>query len=139
MAYMDAAEMARRRWQDVSIEDRSELARRAAHARWDHATDSDMAKAKARAAHAREARTKILAARLLGVDVSKLADLKVKILSSPEFRSRKSQEQAEYWKQLREAAPPRAAYIDQTHARRVAIVHPPSFHLAVGTEHGRRS
>lgn len=134
---MDAVEMARRRWQDVSIEDRSALARRAAHARWDHATDSDMAKAKARAAHAREVRTKIIASRLLAVDISKLADLKVKAVSPSEFRCRKSQEQAEYWKQLREEPPPRAAYIDQ-HARPTAIVHPASFHLAVGTEHGRR-
>lgn len=102
MRNMDAAEMARRRWQNVSVEDRSALARRAAYLRWDHVTESDIAKARDRAAHARQIRTKMVAARLLGVAVSKLADLNVKNVSPSEFRIQKSQEQAEYWKQLRE-------------------------------------
>jgi hypothetical protein len=136
MFNMDAVEMAYRRWQNVSVEDRSALARRAAHARWDHATESDKAKAKARAAHARETRTRIIAARLLGVDVSRLADLKVRTVSPSEFRSKKSQEQAEYWKRLREEPPSRPAHIDQ-HARRTAIVHPASFRLPVVTQDGR--
>jgi predicted nucleotidyltransferase len=133
---MDAVEMAHRRWQYVSIEDRSALARRAALARWDYATDSDKASAKARAAHAREMRTKIIAARLLGVDVSKLADLKVRTVSPSEFRNQKSQEQAEYWKQLQEEPPSHSTHID---ARRMAIVHPASFRLPVMAQHGRRS
>jgi hypothetical protein len=137
---MDSAEMARRRWQDVSSKDRSTLARGAAFARWAHATESDLAKARARAANAREARNKILAARLLGLDVSKLADLNVKFVSPSEFRSQKSQEQADYWKRLRqEKNSTPAAYVDQSPARRAPIVHPASFRLAAGPEHGKRS
>ena len=101
MAGMTASEMAHRRWQNVTAKDRSKHARHAALMRWSRATEADLSEARARAAKAREARTRILAARLLGVDVSKLADVRVEVISSSEFRRQKSQEQAEYWDQMR--------------------------------------
>ena len=101
MAVMTSSEMAHRRWQNVTAEDRSKHAHHAAFIRWSRATQADLSEARARAAKAREARTKMLAARLLGVDVSKLAEVRVEVISSSEFRRQKSQEQAEYWEQMR--------------------------------------
>ena len=92
-------------------------------------TESDFLAAKARAAIARQVRTRILAARLLGVDPSKLSNVKVEVVSSSEFRNRKSQEQAEYWKDLREKSLEHVAHVDQRRARTAAIVRPTSFRL----------
>lgn len=98
---MDASEMARRRWQNVPPEVRSTLARSAALVRWSRATEIDLFKARARAAKAREFRAKARAARLLGVELSDLAGLKVRVLPRSEFRRLKTREQNEYRKQLR--------------------------------------
>lgn len=126
---LNASEMARRRWEKVPQEERSSLARRAALLRWANATEGDFLAARARAAIARHVRTRILAARLLGVDPSKLSNVKVEVLSSSEFRNRKSQEQAEYWKDLREKSLELVAHVDQRRARTAAIVRPTSFRL----------
>jgi hypothetical protein len=126
---LNASEMARRRWGKVPQEGRSSLARRAALLRWANATESDFLAAKARAAIARQARARILAARLLGVDPSKLSNVKVEVLSSSEFRHRKSQEQAEYWKNLREKRLEHVAHVDQRRAKTAAIVRRTSFRL----------
>jgi hypothetical protein len=135
---MNASEMARRRWEKVPQEERSSLARRAALLRWANATESDFLAAKGRAATARQVRTRILAARLLCVDPSKLADVKVEVLSSSEFRNRKSQEQAKYWKDLREKKLEHAAHVDQRRARTAAIVRPTSFRTN-GKESAKRT
>jgi hypothetical protein len=139
MLAMDSAEMARLRWRNVPPEVRSNLARRAALARWAHASETELAEARARAANARVARTKILAARLLGVDPSKLAEMKVDVLPASKFRKRKSQEQAEYWKRLRQEHLERAVYVDQKRASRAAVVHPDSFRMMAATENGNGS
>jgi hypothetical protein len=135
---LNASEMARRRWEKVPQEERSSLARRAALLRWANATESDFLAAKARAAIARQVRTRILAARLLGVDPSKLSNVKVEVLSSSEFRNRKSQEQAEYWKDLREKSLEHVAHVEQRRARTAAIVRPTSFR-ANGKESANRT
>ena len=139
MISMDASEMARRRWENVSPQERSRLARSAALVRWANATKHDLAMARARAAKAREARTRATAARLLGVDVSDLAGVNVKVVSRSWLRSQKSREQAMYWRQLREGPRPRPVCVDPKRARRATIVHPPSFRMFTGSANGSRS
>ena len=124
---LNASEMARRRWEKMTQEERSNLARRAALLRWANATERDFLAARARAAVARQVRTRILAARLLSVDPSKLSNVKVEVLSSSEFRNRKAQQQAEYWRDLREKSLEHVAHVDQRRARTAAIVRPTSF------------
>ncbi len=136
---MDAVEMGRRRWQNVPPEERSNLSRLAALARWSRATESDLVEARARAAKAREARTKTLAARLLGVDVSELTDVDVEILSSAKFRSLKSKEQSEYWKQLRQGHLVRTTCADARRAIAATVVHPASFRIVAEAENAHRS
>ena len=68
--------MGRKRWLNISAEERSSLARSAAQARWANATEHDLQMARIRARAAREARTRKLTAKTLGVDVSKLSRVK---------------------------------------------------------------
>lgn len=98
---MNASEMARRRWENVSPEERSRLTRSAALARWANAGKGEFKRARSRAATAREVRIRQLAARLLGVDFSSLTGVKVEVIRSSEFRNRKRQEQIDYWRKLR--------------------------------------
>lgn len=133
---MDSSEMARRRWRNVSTQERSRLARSAALARWSLATELDRAKARTGAARAREARARALAARLLGIDASDLTDVSVEVLGSSEFRRRKSKEQNEYWMRLQEEPLPRTTCVDPEHARGAAVIHPASFRLAAGSVNG---
>jgi hypothetical protein len=58
METMKASDMARRRWKNVSPEERSRLTRSAALARWASAGESEFIKARSRAATAREVRTR---------------------------------------------------------------------------------
>lgn len=138
--HTDASEMARRRWENVSPGQRTKLARAAALARWANATEDDRGMARTRAAHARELRTRKLAAKLLGVEFSKLADVSVKVISRSEFRSRKSQEQNEYWKTLREDSSVRVTCVNPDRARDATIVHPASFRMVpAGSDESRSS
>jgi hypothetical protein len=60
---VDAAEMARKRWEGVACEERSRIARRAVLARWQRANAKDRARARERAEYARRVRARRLAAR----------------------------------------------------------------------------
>jgi hypothetical protein len=136
---MNASEMAHRRWEDVPAEERSRLARSAALARWASAGEGELARARSRAARAREVRTRELAARLLGVDFSTLTGVKVEIIRSSEFRNRKHQEQADYWRKLREETPLRATSVDPEQTTPSTVIHPKSFRMSVKPGNGGRS
>jgi len=132
--------MARRRWENVSPEERSRLTRSAALARWANAGEGELTWARSRAAMAREVRTRQLAARLLGVDSSTLTGVKVGIIRSSEFRNRKRQEQTGYWRKLRKETPlVRATCIAPERARRATVIHPTSFPMIVKSGNGDRS
>ena len=139
MESMNASEMARRRWENVPPEERSRLTRSAALARWAGAGESELAKARSRAAMAREARTRQLAARLLGVDFSSLTGVKVEIIRSSEFRNRKRKEQTDYWKKIRRETSIRATCVAPERARQSTVVHPTSFRMFVKSDDGDRS
>jgi hypothetical protein len=136
---MDASEMARRRWENVSPEDRSRLTRSAALARWANAGERELTKARSRAATAREVRTRQLAARLLGVDFSTLIGIKVEIISSSEFRNRKRKEQADYWRKLRKETSTRTTGVAPERTRQATVMHPASFRMFVKPGNGDRS
>ncbi len=129
--------MARLRWAKVSATQRSRLARAAALARWAKATARDRAEARARAARARQTRTRIHAARLLGVDPADLAGLKVQMLTGAEFRRRKSREQARHWAQLRKGTLLRTVSFDPNRASGAPIIHPQSFRMSAGAGGGK--
>ena len=131
METMNASEMARRRWKNVSPEERSRLTRSAALARWANAGESELAKARSRAANAREVRTRNLAARLLGVDFSSLIGVKVEIIRSSEFRHRKRQEQIDYWRKIRKETSSRATGVAPERTRQSTVIHPASFRMLV--------
>jgi hypothetical protein len=136
---MNASEMARRRWQNVSADERSQLARTAALARWASADEGELARARSRAARAREVRTKQLAARLLRVDFSTLTGVKVEIIRSSEFRNRKSQEQTDYWRELRKGTSIRANFFTAERTRQSTVIHPMSFRMFVKPDIGNKS
>ena len=131
MKTMDAAEMARRRWQNVSPEVRSRLTRAAALARWASADESEITRARARAAAAREVRARQLAARLLGVDFSALTGLKVEIIPGSEFRNRKRKEQTDYWRKIRKETSIRTTAVAAERTRQSTVIHPRSFRMFV--------
>jgi hypothetical protein len=95
-----------------------------------------MSRARGRAAKAREARTRILAARLLGVDLSDLTDINVEVVHCSELRVRKAEEQSEYWRRLREKRSPRAVCVDPKRATESAVIHPASFRMFPGSGDG---
>jgi hypothetical protein len=136
---MNASEMARRRWENVPAEERSRLAHTAALARWAGAGEGELARARSRAARAREVRTWELAARLLGLDFSSLTGVKVEIIRSSEFRSRKDQEQTDYWRTLREETPVRATSVDPKRTTPSTVIHPKSFRMSVKPGNDGRS
>jgi hypothetical protein len=136
---MNASDMARRRWENVSLEERSRLTRSAALTRWARAGESELAKARSRAAKAREVRTRQLAARLLGVDFSSLTGLKVEIIRSSEFRNRKRKEQIDYWRKIRKETSIRAICVGPERARQSTVIHPTSFRIFVKSDNGDRS
>jgi hypothetical protein len=121
---MNASEMARRRWVGVSEEERSRLASSAARARWASATEEDRLAAQSRAAKAREVRTRIIAARFLGVDPSELENIAVQLVSSSDFRRQKRTEQEQYWNDLRQRQLRHSVYADPVRARNAMIVRP---------------
>src|ERR1700720_3156438 len=136
---MNDREMARRRWENVSPEERSSRARSAASASWARAGESELAKARSRAATAREVRTRQLAARLLGVDFSSLTGVKVEIIRSSEFRNRKRKEQTDYWRKIRKETSIRATCVAPQRARQSTVIHPTSFRMFVKSDNGDRS
>ncbi len=136
---MNASEMARRRWENVSPEERSRLTRSAALARWAGAGESELTKARSRAATAREVRARQLAARLLGVDFSTVAGIKVETIRSSEFRSRKRKEQTDYWRKIRKEASIRATCAAPERTRQSTVIHPTSFRMFVKSDNGDRS
>jgi len=131
--------MARRRWENVSPEERSRLTRSAALARWASAGESELAKARSRAATAREVRTRRLAARLLGVDFSSLIGVKVEVVRSSEFRNRKRNEQTDYWRKLRKETSIKATCAAAKRTRQSTVIHPTSFRMSVKPGNGDRS
>jgi len=139
MEIMNASDMARRRWENVSPEERSRLTRSAALARWASAGESELAKARSRAATAREVRTRQLAARLLGVDFSTMTGVKVEIIRSSEFRNRKRKEQTDYWRKIRKETSIRATCVAPERARQSTVIHPTSFRMFVKSDNGDRS
>ena len=139
METMDASEMARRRWENVSPEERSRLTRSAALARWASAGESELIKARSRAATAREVRTRQLAARLLGVDFSSLTGVKLRIIRSSEFRNRKRKEQTDYWRKIGKETSIRATCVAPERARQSTVIHPRSFRMFVNPGNGDRS
>jgi hypothetical protein len=139
MDTMNASDMARRRWENVSPEERSRLTRSAALARWASASESDLAKARSRAATAREVRARQLGARLLGVDFSTLTGIKVEIIHSSEFRNRKRKEQTDYWRKIRKETSIGAACAAPERARQSTVIHPTSFRMSVKIDNGNRS
>jgi hypothetical protein len=136
---MDASEMARRRWENVSAEERSRLARSAALVRWASAGEDELTKARSRAATAREVRTRQLAARLLGVHFSTLTGVKVEIIHSSEFRNRKRKEQTDYWRKLRKETSIRATCVDPERTKQSTVIRPTSFRIFVKPGNGDRS
>ena len=136
---MNASEMARRRWANVSPEERSRLTRSAALTRWARAGEGEYKRARSRAATAREVRTRQLAARLLGVDFSSLTGVKLKIIPSSEFRNRKRQEQTGYWRKIRKDTSIRATGVAPDRARQSTVIHPTSFRMLVKPGNGARS
>jgi hypothetical protein len=139
METMDASEMARRRWENVSSEERSRLTRSAALARWASAGEGELKRARFRAATAREVRARQLAARLLGVDFSTLIGVKVEIIRSSEFRDRKSKEQTDYWRKIRKETSIRATSAASERTRESTVIHPTSFRMSVRPDNGDRS
>jgi hypothetical protein len=139
METMDASEMARRRWENVSPEERSRLTRSAALTRWASAGESELAKARSRAATAREVRTRQLAARLLSVEFSSLTGVKVEIIRSSQFRHRKRQEQIDYWRKIRKDTSIRATCVAPERTRQSTVIHPTSFRMCVKPDHADRS
>ena len=123
--------MARKRWANISAKERTAIARAAAQARWAAATKHDFEMARLRARAAREARTKQLVAKALGVSVSDLDGVEVELIDASTFRRKKTEEQNKYWKSLRKRKPLDTAYIHALHrrARSVKIVHPTGFSL----------
>ena len=136
---MNASEMARRRWENVSPEERSRLTRSAALARWASAGESELIKARSRAAAAREVRARQLAARLLGVDFSSLTGVKLKIIPGSEFRNRKRKEQTDYWRKIQKETSMRATCAAPERARQSTVIHPTSFRMFVKSDNGARS
>ena len=136
---MDASEMARRRWENVSPEERSRLTRSAALARWTSAGESELTRARSRAAAAREVRTRQLAAQLLGVDFSTLTGVKVAIIRSSEFRNRKRQEQTDYWRKLRKKTSIGATSVATERTKQSTVIHPRSFRMSVKPGNGDKS
>jgi hypothetical protein len=126
---MDASEMARRRWLNVPAEERSRITRAAAQARWSSATKQDLEMARIRARAARNARTRKLIAQTLGVDVSKLSNVKAELVTASKFRKQKSREQNEHWTALREQRPHTAVHIQPERARRAVLAYPATFSL----------
>jgi len=139
METMNASDMARRRWENVSPEERSRLTRSAALARWASAGEAELAKARSRAATAREVRTRQLAARLLGVDFSSLTGVKLEIVRSSEFRNRKRKEQTDYWRRILKETSIRATCVAPERARQSTVVHPTSFRMFVKPDNADRS
>jgi hypothetical protein len=139
MENMNASEMARRRWENVSPEERSRLTRSGALARWANAGERELTRARSRAATAREVRTRQLAARLLGVDFSTLTGIEVEIIRSSEFRNRKRKEQADYWRKLRKETPVRATCVAPERAKKATVILPTSFRMIVKPGNGDRS
>jgi hypothetical protein len=131
--------MARRRWENVSPEERSRLTRSAALARWASAGESELIKARSRAARAREVRSRQLAARLLGVDFSALTGVKVEIIRSSEFRNRKRKEQIDYWRKLRKETSIGATCVAPERTRQSTVIHPTSFRMSVRPDNVDRS
>ena len=139
METMNASEMARRRWENVSPEERTRLTRSAALARWASAGEGESIKARSRAATAREVRTRQLAARLLGVYFSTLTGVKVEIIRSSEFRNRKRKEQTDYWRKIRRESFVRATSVAPERTRRSTVIHPTSFRTSVKLDNGDKS
>ena len=131
--------MARRRWQNVSPEERSRLTRAAALARWANADESEMTRARARAATAREVRARQLAAGLLGVDFSTLTGLKVEIVCSSEFRNRKRKEQTDDWRKIRKKTYITTTSVAAERTRQSTVIHPRSFRMLVKPGNADRS
>ena len=136
---MNAAAMARRRWQNVSPAERSRLTRAAALARWANADESEITRARARATTAREVRARQLAARLLGVDFSTLNGLKVEIIPVSEFRNRKRIEQTGYWRKIRKKTSTRTTSVAAERTRPSTVIHPRSFRMFVKPDNADRS
>jgi hypothetical protein len=136
---MNASEMARRRWENVSTEERSRLTRSAALARWARAGEGEFKRARSRAAMAREVRAMQLAARLLGVDFSTLTGVKVEIMRISEFRNRKRKEQTDYWRKTRKETSIRATCVAPERTRQSTVIHPTSFRMFVKPGNGDRS
>ena len=124
MAHMTAAEMARKRWENVTPQQRSELARSAALARWAAADENDFAMARNRARFARAVRATKLLARTLGVEVSELDNVNARLVSAAKFRQEKTREQNEHWRAVRKrqrTAPPVSMRVYPQRKRRTAI------------------
>jgi hypothetical protein len=136
---MNASEMARRRWKNVSPEERSRLTRSAALTRWANAGEGEFKRARSRAATAREVRTRQIAARLLGVDFSTLTGVKVEIIRSSEFRNRKRKEQSDYWRRIRKETSIRATRAAPERTRQSTVIHPTSFRMFVKPGNGDSS
>jgi hypothetical protein len=136
---MNASEMARRRWENVSAEERSRLARSAALVRWASAGEGELTRARSRAATAREVRARQLAALLLGVDFSTLTGVKVELIHSSKFRNRKRKEQTAYWRKLRKQTLVRATCVDPERTKQSTVIHPASFRMFVKPGNGDRS
>jgi hypothetical protein len=113
---MDASEMGRKRWLN-------------AQARWANATEHDFQMARDRARAAREARTKKLIAQKLGVNISKLSLVKVKLVTASKFRKEKSKEQKKHWRDLRKTKARAAKHIQSSGARQTSITYPARFSL----------
>lgn len=136
---MNASEMARRRWENVSPEERSRLTRSAALARWADAGEDEFERARSRAASARAVRTRKLAARLLRVDFSILTGVKVEIVHGSEFRNRKRAEQTDYWKEIRKETSTSATCVTPERTKRSMVMRPTSFRMSAKPGNGVRS